>query len=109
MNQTQTLIIAATFGAILSLPSATSIFLEQIMPIILRTASSEVLLPITILYFAIFLLIFIGSLAVYGKIIQNINLTHNNHPAKFDKFMIKNVITFIISFFLALIIRIRFF
>lgn len=105
MNQTQTLIIAGTFGAILSFPTAESIFLEEIMPIILKTASSEILLPLTILYFIMAVLVFMVSVGIYCKIIKNITWTYNYHPTKFNKFMIKNIITFFISFILALLLR----
>lgn len=110
MNQTQTLIIAATFGAILSFPTAESIFLEEIMPLILKTASSSVLLPITVLYFIIAVLVFVASLGIYWKIIKNVSWSSKNlSKSQFDNFMIKNILTFFVSLILAAIIRVNYF
>jgi len=110
MNQTQGLIISATFGAVLSFPTAESIFLEEIMPILLKTAPYGVLLSITFLYFILAVIVFVASLGIYFKITKNIIWSSKNLSGnKFNKFMIKNIFIFFISLILAIIIRVNYF
>lgn len=97
MNQTQNEIIAFTFGLFFSY-TGIDVFLNNIAPVILKTSTPELSPILTIFIGVISILSVCLTFIALKDIWSKIEYTHRTHQSIFDRYMTKNIITFILSF-----------
>lgn len=106
MNQTQTEIIAFTFGLFFSY-TGIDIFLENIAPLILKTSTPEMAPILVVLIGLVSILSSFLTILALKDIVSKIEYTYRRHRNIFDKYMMKNVVTFVISFLVFAFLKLK--
>lgn len=96
MNKTQIEIIGFVFGLFFSY-DLWSIFSRYVAPVILREASENVYPSIIVLIALGTLISTLATIFAFYDICKKIDYTYKKYPGVFDKYMIKNVVTLLIS------------
>src|SRR4030042_1774033 len=97
MNNTQVEVIGFIFGLFFAY-SEEDLFLKYIVPVILRDSSSTLNPSIKFIIAIISILTVLASFFILYRVLKNIEWVKVNRPKIFEKFLIKVVITAIISF-----------
>lgn len=107
-NKTQGEIIGLVFGLFFSF-SMIDVFLDNIAPIILKETSPGLNPLLTLLIGIISAISSYLTIIAGMDIFKKIDYTYKHYPRIFNQYMIKNILTFVITFIIALSIKIKYF